>query len=47
MGLLLRKERKMKYRNKIKRLEARKKAWESLPKSPDGAFTKPGSFKKN
>lgn len=36
----------MKHKNKVKRLEARQKLWESLPKSPNGAFTKPGSFKK-
>jgi hypothetical protein len=36
----------MKRKNKIKRLEARIKAWESYPKNPSGAYTKPGSMNK-
>lgn len=36
----------VKMRNKLKKLEARIKAWESYPKNPSGAYTKPGSKNK-
>lgn len=36
----------MKYKNRLKRLLARQKAWESYPKNPPGAYTKPGSKNK-
>jgi hypothetical protein len=31
---------------RIKRLEARIRAWETYPKNPAGAYTKPGSKNK-
>jgi len=36
----------MKMKNRIKRLQARIKAWESYPKNPAGSYTKPGSLNK-
>ena len=36
----------MKYKNRLKRLEARIKAWELYPKNPAGAYKKPGSKNK-
>lgn len=36
----------MKMKARRRRLEARIKAWESYPKNPEGAYTKPGSLNK-
>lgn len=36
----------MKYKARLKRLEARIRAYEALPKSIQGAYTKPGSKNK-
>lgn len=36
----------MKAKNKLKWLEARIKNWESIPKSVQGGYTKPGSQSK-
>lgn len=36
----------MKYKKRIARLQARIKWWESLSKSIQGAYTKPGSLNK-
>lgn len=36
----------MKYKNRIKRLQSRIRAWESYPKNPTGSYTKPGSLNK-
>ena len=36
----------MKYKARLKKLEARQKAWETYPKNPTGAYTKPGSKNK-
>ncbi len=36
----------MKYKARLKRLEARIRAYEALPKSIQGAYTRPGSKNK-
>lgn len=36
----------MKEKNKLKKLQTRIKQWESFPKNPPGAYTKPGSKNK-
>ena len=36
----------MKYKNKLRTLATRIKFWESLPKSTQSGYTKPGSQKK-
>lgn len=36
----------MKYKKKLKTLEARRKWWDSLPKSIQGSYVRPGSEKK-
>lgn len=36
----------MKYKARLKRLEARIKAWENIPKSIQSAYKKPGSRNK-
>lgn len=36
----------MKYKNRLKRLEARIKQYETFPKNPPGAYTRPASKNK-
>lgn len=36
----------VKYKNKLKKLAARIKFWENLPKNVQSGYTKPGSEKK-
>ena len=36
----------MKYKARLKRLEARIRNWETCPKNPAGSYTKPGSLNK-
>ena len=36
----------MKYKARVKRLEARQKFWDSLSKSIQGAYKRPGSMNK-
>lgn len=36
----------MKYKNKLKKLEVRRKQWDSFPNSHQSATTRPGSEKK-
>lgn len=36
----------MKYKKKLKNLQARLKWWDNLPKSIQGAYCRPGSEKK-